>query len=170
MCSVLDAGSLAPSQESSECEVSRKGILHQPRGCALPGPRRSGTAVHTQPSLRPDRGYSSVRGFCPPCALLDDRKFCVFFSFLRFLSFPQTQALTVLLASPEEFTKEARGVPSGGAGAAGLRERRPPCPGPSFQGDGESCVQGQRAVAGGRPGRRAWRAEALGGSGAGTGL
>lgn len=88
-------------------------------------------------SLRPDRDHSSVLGLCPQRALLDERKFRVFFSFLRFLSFPQTKALTVLLASPEEFTEEAGGASSGGAGAAG-GSRNPGLPAPGaglwFQG------------------------------------
>lgn len=44
------------------------------------------------------------------CALLDERKLhaCVFF-FLHDFSFPKTKALTILLAPPEKFTKEAEG-------------------------------------------------------------
>lgn len=103
-------------------------------------------------SLRPDQDHSSVLGLCPQRALLDERKFRVFFPFLRFLSFPQTKALTVLLASPEEFTEEAGGVSSGGAGGSGrLPERGPPCsrrwalvPGKI---DRQSCAEGQAAAA-----------------------
>lgn len=137
--------------------------MHQPRGCALPRARWLSGTGRSHPALPPGRtwDYSSVRWLLPTvCSPLDECKFCVFF-----LSFPQTKALTLLLASPEEFTKEARGVSSGGVGGSWLlRESWPPCSGPwaHSREDWESCVEGQGAVAG----RQAWR-QSLRGGGAG---
>lgn len=108
-------GSLARSQESSECKVSLKGVLHQPVGeCRHRAPppaqwkkKCSQQILLSGPGSAVD--YSSVSSF-HSCALLDARELhvCVFF-FLHDFSFPKTKALTLLLVPPEKFTKEAEG-------------------------------------------------------------
>lgn len=77
-------GSLALSQESSECEVSLKGILHQPVDVCLPPCSFTGKvekeAFHNKFFLLGCGNavdYSSVF-FLQNCALLDERKLCVF--------------------------------------------------------------------------------------------
>lgn len=120
-------GPLAPSQESSECEVSLKGVLHQPAARAPPG-----SSGHSGDGRSPTRLPGP--GACGPpplpssrsCALLQERKLRVF-SLPSCFSFLKTKVLSLHLPASRKSSQREGGFGPGreGRGRGAIAPRSP---------------------------------------------